>query len=792
VYRNGANSLALSGGGAGATWNGAAFYPNTTNARSLGSASNIWNQLFANYASTTGISASYASSTLYYGAGLSDCSGASNALTWSSGQFGCNAISGGSSFSYPFPGNATSTSITFSGGLAGALTGNASTATALQTGRTINGTTFDGTANITVTAASSTLLADSNTFSGNNTFSNTITGSITGNAGTVTNGVYTTTFGGLFDNRLSASSSIAGIITLPSLSLPYSQLTGTPSIAAYPFPSNATSTLLAFNGGLTAYASSTIGSGTAGLTISGNSTTTGSSIVAGTLAVGTTSPSVGFSPGITTGLNKNLIFSTDRDTQNFRGNIQFFNTSSTSKSGLEWYDDGGNSIAWLLAHYTNPDASPTDHKHIEIETADLSGQKQGRFTIGYGCDYDCLATFNQAEVQINRNTGQTNGNLLFSGGGQIRNTGSMQVVPNNGLNTKGFRIGTSTDGDIALDVTSGTELEILENANITGDGYVSGNVGIGTTSPLKQFTIEKSGAAGTVNGPQMFLRQNQTTINASSNTNLGEIYFGGADVLAGEEGFGAKIRAQASSFWNNTTNDYPADLLFFTQPDGGASGLTERLRITSAGNLGIGTTTPGSLLSVGDTAGINFSTATSSFSTTGGINLKSGCFAVAGTCLSAGGGSSFSYPFPSNATSTLLALNGGLTAYASSTIGNGTAGLTVSGNATTTGNSYLAGSLGVGTSTPFGKLSIQGVSGSTQPILNVASSSLASFFQVLPTGTTTIMGPVAATSTQYIYSTASGKGAAIIMEDEGGGACTQLTTKAGVLKAAVVTCPAEI
>jgi hypothetical protein len=37
------------------------------------------------------------------------------------------------------------------------VTGNAGTATALQTGRTINGTTFDGTANITVTAAAGTL-----------------------------------------------------------------------------------------------------------------------------------------------------------------------------------------------------------------------------------------------------------------------------------------------------------------------------------------------------------------------------------------------------------------------------------------------------------------------------------------------------------------------------------------------------------------------------------------------------------------------------------------------------------
>src|ERR1041384_1666174 len=47
--------------------------------------------------------------------------------------------------------------ITVTNAIAGSVTGNAGTATALQTGRTINGTTFDGTGNITVTAAAGTL-----------------------------------------------------------------------------------------------------------------------------------------------------------------------------------------------------------------------------------------------------------------------------------------------------------------------------------------------------------------------------------------------------------------------------------------------------------------------------------------------------------------------------------------------------------------------------------------------------------------------------------------------------------
>jgi len=57
--------------------------------------------------------------------------------------------------------------ITASGGVAGALTGNADTATALATARTIGGVSFDGTANIAVTlAATATALATARTIGG--------------------------------------------------------------------------------------------------------------------------------------------------------------------------------------------------------------------------------------------------------------------------------------------------------------------------------------------------------------------------------------------------------------------------------------------------------------------------------------------------------------------------------------------------------------------------------------------------------------------------------------------------
>jgi hypothetical protein len=88
--------------------------------------------------------------------------------------------------------------LTATGGVSGNLTGNADTATALATARNINGVSFNGTADITVTAAAGTLsgstlaagvTASSLTSVGtlsSLTVTNPITGSVTGNAGTAT------------------------------------------------------------------------------------------------------------------------------------------------------------------------------------------------------------------------------------------------------------------------------------------------------------------------------------------------------------------------------------------------------------------------------------------------------------------------------------------------------------------------------------------------------------------------------------------------------------------------------
>jgi hypothetical protein len=113
----------------------------------------------------------------------------------------------------------------------------------------------------------------------------------------------------------------------------------------------------------------------------------------------------------------------------------------------------------------------------------------------------------------------------------------------------------------------------------------TGNVGIGTSSPRSTATLSASGGNGGV------LTLENLDSNHSATNTLGKIQFYSNDGSAGASG----VRNSIDSV---VENNFGATSLVFSNAPSSNPSLLERLRITSAGNVGIGTTSPDSVLHV--------------------------------------------------------------------------------------------------------------------------------------------------------------------------------------------------
>ncbi|MDD5033005.1 MAG: FG-GAP-like repeat-containing protein, partial [Candidatus Pacebacteria bacterium] len=135
------------------------------------------------------------------------------------------------------------------------------------------------------------------------------------------------------------------------------------------------------------------------------------------------------------------------------------------------------------------------------------------------------------------------------------------------------------------------------------------------------------------------------------------------------------------------------NLYIGTSTDSYGTSTPSALTILNSGYTGIGTSTPGSLFSLGSTA--NFTSATSTFYGTGGMDISDGCYSIDGTCLSV---------VPSSTSA-------GQIPYYSSI----SSSLTPTSTLTIHTNSYI----GIGTTTPNWKLQIS----STRPLLTLSDTS---------------------------------------------------------------------
>ncbi|HEY6018860.1 MAG TPA: hypothetical protein VIY48_02925, partial [Candidatus Paceibacterota bacterium] len=686
---------------------------------------------------------------------------------------------------YPFVGNATTTQLAFNGGLTavgatttalavtgsstissilnvggvlnanggvvGSLTGNASTATTLQTARNINGVLFNGSADITIFAASSTLLADSNTFSGNNSFTgNTTLAQATSSAFAIT---------GITSSLLKTTASgsvvpaIAGTDYLTSA-----------NIFGYPFVGNATTTQLAFNGGATFVGATTTALAVTGsTTISGILNQTGNAYFGGNVGLGTTTPSAKLDINGDT-----LIESTHR--LSFNTTANYFNADN---SGIIMT----NNLLFRLSVNGNSALFINSNGNTGVGTSTPLSKFTVSGSASIGADYNTAAPSNGLIVEGTVGIGTTspfatlsvNGSGFFGSSLTATNltaTGTLSVAGNTTLanatttnlaisNIVSTLLKTDASGNVipavagtdyltsattfaypfpsnatstllnfnggltafaSSTIGNGTQgLTINGGATTTGNAYFAGNVGVGTTSPAYPLSVN-----GNLGITGKFINTRGTT--------PWELYGSGAD------------------FYGGTLT---TDLFRFTSSGNGGLSLGAGYISTAApsggllvqGNVGIGTTTPQATLNV-QTAPGNYSMLATNSSGINAAALRinsdgSGDFRAFGSgntlgvygasALQASGGIYGWTPLATNAATSLdtgisrlsagvVAIGtgaqgstaGGIIAAASSTIGDSTqtGGLTISGGATTTGNAYFAGNVGIGTSVPNSKLSV--------------------------------------------------------------------------------------
>ena len=279
-----------------------------------------------------------------------------------------------------------------------------------------------------------------------------------------------------------------------------------------------------------------------------------------------------------------------------------YSTNTAAGKGIQCYNSStgtgfySNNSAGGIALYSNNESSGRNLLLNNTTTATgmpFTIQKQGvdKFTIN-----DAGGVYAAGSVGIGTTSpGTTTANTLlgFVNGSNIQ---ARTAVPQ-------IAMSSNIDGDWY----SPTYKTTAPAAQIIADGYY-GNI---------SFRTAPSGTAGnaiTWNGAAIYIQNDSkvgigttspsTKLHVGDGTNTGSQYLrvqgSGSDIFIGESGgtlFGFSPRSAGYVISDNSTNPFLIGVVY-SQPLVFGTANTERMRITSGGNVGIGTSSPGVSLEV--------------------------------------------------------------------------------------------------------------------------------------------------------------------------------------------------
>jgi hypothetical protein len=316
---------------------------------------------------------------------------------------------------------------------------------------------------------------------------------------------------------------------------------------------------------------------TGSLTTSGSLTTTGT-ITATTLVVQTITSSISSVTGSTN------FGSLSSDTHKFTGSLNV--------TGAFYVTTGSVGIGTT---------SPNFSLHVDSNTA-ITRFQITNSTTGQGGSVGLQIIQSGSDASI---TNRSNGYLAFETVGTERmkitsagfvgigttNPTSKLEIQNSPANEWGISVYANTTtgqsyGGIVRGGTNSSDVAFkVNNAanttayfNIRGDG----NVGIGTSSPLGPLEIRAANRVTSADGILQINTTNSQAVDLGGSLSFGGMYENGGTIPTEW----AQIAGRKE---NSTAGVYSGYLQFSTRPSGGVN--TERMRITSAGRVNIGTTT---------------------------------------------------------------------------------------------------------------------------------------------------------------------------------------------------------